>query len=172
MKSSDNTRFDLDQGCRNVIFANKHHILSVGLGYEWLIDDFLIHCNIDSSFNRLESIVLSGVSINRYMILLSYLKYLPRLFSMTIYSNEEGSCNLNSIYRSIFSLPSLKYNNLTLSSLWEHIYGTIHVPFVIDEKFNTIKYLVINHGFTTDELISMLYHTPKLCHLTCGKIVK
>ncbi len=41
------------------------------------------------------------------------------------------------------------------------------MPLDINEQFSTIEYLIINHDCTIDELLSMLYHTPRLRHLTC-----
>jgi hypothetical protein len=93
---------------------------------------------------------------------------------MNIY--REGSIDLRNTYRMIFSLPSLKYNELSLF-LFDNDGDddddvNIFLPLVANEQFSTIEYLVINHKCTIDELLSMLSHTPRLRHLACDNLVE
>jgi len=82
---------------------------------------------------------------------------------------EDYYYNLGDIYRLIFSLSALKYNKLVLFS-YEEL--DIVMPNVINQKFSCVKYLVIDHACTLNELSSLLCHTPQLCHLTCERLVE
>jgi hypothetical protein len=102
------------------------------------------------------------------MTILFYLKSLPRLFALTIdlkkYSNP--STDLSKIYRIILHLPFLKYNSL----IGRGYELSLLLPLAINERFSTIEYLVMEHSCGFNELISILYHTPKLRHLTCREL--
>jgi hypothetical protein len=158
----------------NYLIPNRHNIISLYFKNQSLIDDLFIHCIIDSSFNRLESIVLDGITSKQIMILLFYLRSLPRLFSLKIQLNDEWEGDLGDIYRLIFSLPSMKFNRLTFEVDIHDLYQEldISVPFAINERFSTIEYLIINHNCTSQELFSIVRHTPRLRHLTCERLVK
>jgi hypothetical protein len=163
-----NSKSLVEHRCRHFIIPNKHRLLSLHLRSETLIDEFFKYCTIDSSFNRLESIVLGGLTDRTLLWILFYLNSLPHLSSLTICMEEDYYYNLGDIYRLIFSLSALKYNKLMLFS-YEEL--DIVVPNVINQKFSCIKYLVIDHACTLNELSSLLYHTPQLCHLTCERLV-
>ncbi|CAF1325834.1 unnamed protein product [Adineta steineri] len=158
--------------CKIVIFPNRHRILSLNLKYESLINNFFKHCIIDSSFTRLQSVVLSNISINRAVILLFYLKSLPNLVSLNMRIKEEMDSDLSDIYRMIFILPSLKYNKLSLFLDYGEEDTNISIPLAINEQFSTIEYMVINHTCTLDNLMSVLCHTPQLHHLLCDTLVE
>jgi hypothetical protein len=159
----------LEYRCRHFIIPNKHRILSLHLRDESLINQFYKHCLIDSSFNRLESIVLSGLTDHQLLRMLFYLNSLPRLLSLTIQMEEDYYYNLDDIYRLIFSLPSLRYNKLSLSSCDD---VDIALPNIINEKVCFITHLVIDYLCTINQLISLLSHTPQLCHLTCERLIE
>jgi len=152
-----------------VIIPNKHRILSLHLSGHSLIHEFFMHCNIDSSFNRLESVVLSGVSDYKLLLILCSLNSLPRLFSLTMLLEEDSYYNISDIYRIIFRLPSLKFNKLSLADVEE---TNIFIPMAINKTFSTIEHLVINHCCNLDELTSILCHTPHLRYLTCEQLVE
>ncbi|CAF1312908.1 unnamed protein product [Adineta steineri] len=158
--------------CKTFIFPNRHRILSLNLKYESLINNFFKHCIIDSSFTRLQSVVLSNISINRAVILLFYLKSLPNLLSLNIRIKEEMDSDLSDIYRMIFTLPSLKYNKLSLFLDYGEEDTNISIPLAFNEQFSTIEYMVINHTCTLDNLMSVLCHTPQLHHLICDTLVE
>jgi hypothetical protein len=160
----------LEQRCRHVIIPNKHRIISLHLNGDSLINKFFNHCNIDSSFNRLESIVLNQLSVYKLMAILFYLNSLPRLFSLTIELEEDSYYNIGDIYRLIFRLPYLTYNKLSVLNDEEE--SDVLMPMPINEKPSTIKYLVITLSFTLNELTSLLLHTPHLQHLTCERLVE
>jgi hypothetical protein len=172
IKLYSEARSELEHCCKTVIIPNTHRVLSFDFENKLLIDTFFTHCIIDSSFNRLQSIVLRSIEIVRAVVLLFYLKSVPRLFSLTMYIDAEWNYNLNDIYRMVFSFPSLKYNKISLFSYSEGEDVNISVPLAINEKFSNIEYLVINHCCTFNELLSMLHHTPRLCRLTCDSLVE
>ena len=152
-----------------MIIPYKHRILSLHLNGHSLINEFYIYCNIDSSFNRLESIILNGVSDYKLLLILFYLNSLPRLFSLSIQLEEDSYYNVSDICRIIFQLPSLRFNKLSLVD-----YDEINVltPNPINEKFSTIEHLVIDFCCNLDEIMSILYHTPRLRHLVCKRLVE
>jgi hypothetical protein len=158
--------------CKNVIIPNRHRILSLYVENESLIRDFFTHCMIDSSFSRLESVVLGSISSDQLIILLFYLKSLPRLFSLTIdHDEEEWGYNLSTLYRMIFSMPYLQYNKLSVSSMDPDEELDILVPLASNEQFSSIQHLIIDHNITIHEILSVLHHTPRLSHLTCTNLI-
>lgn len=77
---------------------------------------FLAHCMIDSTFDRLQSVKLNECTPEQFVMLLFCFKSLPQLSSLTTTLIENEFSDLGNIYRMIFSLPTLKYNKLTLDS--------------------------------------------------------
>ncbi len=159
----------VEHRCRHLIIPNKHRLLSLHLRNQILIDEFFKYCTIDSSFNRLESIILGGLNDHKLLWILFYLNTLPRLFSLTICMEEDYYYNLGDIYRLIFSLPALTYNKLSICS-YEEI--DIIIPNVINEKFSSIKYLIIDYSCTVDQITTLLCHTPQLCYLNCERLIE
>ncbi|CAF0766106.1 unnamed protein product [Adineta steineri] len=161
----------LEHHCQHVIIPNSHRILSLHLADYWkdqlLIDAFFNHCIIDSSFQRLESIMLKGIKTEKLLTTLFYLKFLPRLFSLTMYIKDYYYHDPGNIYPLIFSLPTLKYNRLSRSTHTREI----TIPHVINKKFSTIQYLIIDHTCTLNQLNSILHYTPQLRHLYCNPVI-
>ncbi len=108
------TQSELIQLWESIILPNRHRFLSFTLERKEIIDDFFTFCIIDSLFNRLQSIVLKNVEAHKSLFILSCLKPLPNLFSLTTLMTTIWIYDLNHIYRTIFSFPSLKYNKLSL----------------------------------------------------------
>ena len=159
----------VEHRCRHVILPNKHRLLSLHLRSATLIDEFFKYCTIDSSFTRLESVVLSGLTDHKLLWILCHFNSLPRLHWLSICMEEEYYDNLGDIYRLIFSLPALKYNRLSLFCSEEL---SIVMPNVINQKFSAIKYLNIDYSCTTDLLVALLRHTPQLCSLICEQLIR
>jgi hypothetical protein len=82
---------------------------------------------------------------------------------------EDYYYNLGDIYRLIFSLPTLTYNKLSLVG-YEEL--DITVPNVINEKFSSIKYLIMDYSCTVDQITALLCHTPQLCYLICERLLE
>ncbi|CAF1156051.1 unnamed protein product [Adineta steineri] len=158
----------LEYRCEHVIIPNSHRILSLHLIDELLIRNFFYHCIIDSSFQRLESIMLIGIEAEKLRTTLFYLNTLSRLFSLTIFIKDDDYYDLGDIYPLIFSLPTLKYNQLS-TSIDEVQINFIHV---INKKFSTIERLVINYICSLNQLNSLVHYTPQLRHLYCRRVVE
>ena len=151
-----------------MIFPNRHRILSLHLKEQSLADEFCNHCTFDSSFSRLESIILNRMTPNKLLMILFYLNSLPCLFALTICMEEdEYYYNLGDVYRLVFSLPVLKRNKLSILN-YDEI--DIVVPNVINGKFSSIQYLVMNYSLTLSQLMGLLHHTPQLYYLVCDRL--
>lgn len=156
--------------CNNVINPNRHLILSLSLQNNFLINNFFTFCPTDSSFDRLESVVLHGILFDTSIFVLLHLKSLPRLFSLTMDFQTIEDTSFDAIYQIIFSFSSLKYNKL---SIWTPFPMEFINPFtfvVINQQFSTIQYLIINHSCTIEELLSILRYVPHLRHLSCQNL--
>ncbi|CAF4080837.1 unnamed protein product [Adineta steineri] len=162
----------LEYRCQHVIIPNSHRILSLHLPDfstdQLLIDTFFNHCIIDPTFHRLESIVLKGIKTEKLLTTLFYLKSLPRLFSLNIFIKNNDYYDLGNIYPLIFSLPTLKYNRLSVSTHKVQI----NIPHVINKKFSTIEYMVIAHCCTLNQLNSIVHYTPQLRRLSCNQVIE
>lgn len=146
--------------CMHIIYPNRHHISSLQLLNMIVIDRCFQLFTLDSSFVRLESLVLHYIDVETLLPLLFKLCLLPRLFSLTI-SLYYGSQDFSEIYRRIFSILSLKYNKFTAG-----VYKPfISLPIASKERFSNIEYLVIHHDYTLKELLVLLSYTPRLSHL-------
>ncbi|CAF1175372.1 unnamed protein product [Adineta steineri] len=162
----------LECRCQHVIIPNTHRILSLHLTDYWtdpsLVDTFFNHCIINSTFHRLESIILNGIKTEKLFATLFYLNTLPRLFSLTVSIKVDDYYDFGNIYSLIFSLPTLKYNQL--STCTDDL--QINIPDVINKKFSTIEYLGVNYFCTLNQLNSLLHYTPHLRRLFCHRVIK
>ncbi|CAF3491262.1 unnamed protein product [Rotaria socialis] len=143
----------------------KHQIYSINFQIPAHIDQLLTSFIIDSSLNRLQSLVIEDIQSDTILSFLIALKCLPRLFSLDIRTMHIMG-NLNDIYRSIFALPTLKYNKL-------HLYGnecSISIPLATGKQFSTIEYLEMAHYYAFDELSDLISYTPKLRRLNLSHI--
>jgi hypothetical protein len=127
---------------------------------------------IDSSFHRLEWIFFNEVTFDQFVMLLFYLKSLPRLFSLNTQLVDKWTGNVGNIYRMIFSLPALKYNTLIFESDNTEEELNVSLPFATNERFSTLEYLNIGHKCATRQLFSILRHTPELRHLICKNLIE
>jgi hypothetical protein len=144
---------------------NKHRIISLRIPDRMqLIHLFTIH-PIDSSFHRLESLILHGIKSSELKSILPNLTTLPRLASLTI-SFLDIVIDYGDIYRSIFRLPSLKYNKFTSNSIVR--FDSISLP--TDHQFSSLEQLVIDYPCALDTLYNILSWTPKLRRLICTDI--
>lgn len=165
------SRSQLVHYCKNFWIPNRHRILSIYFDHYSLIDISLAHCLIDSSFDRLKSLCFNELNAEEFIMLLFYLKSLPRLSSLAAILLNTGMGGLGSIYRMIFSLPALKCNQLTLESDDLEKDLNVSLPFAMNEPLSTIKYLTIDHNCTIQQLFSIINHTPKLRHLICKNLI-
>ena len=113
---------------------------------------------IDSSFYRLQSLVLIEPNPNILMLILEELISLPRLCSLTI---EHYIClkDLTDIYRIILDLPMLTYYKMSTS----YSDLCISLPMSTNEHSSRLEYLIIDHCCTFKMFLS---YTPQLRHLS------
>ncbi|CAF1198987.1 unnamed protein product [Rotaria sordida] len=138
----------------------KHQIYSIYFQLPVNINQLLTSFTIDSSFNRLESLVIEDIEPDKLISFLINLNSLPQLVSLNIRTMHIIE-DLNNIYRLIFALPTLKYNKL-------YLYGnecSISIPMATEKQFSTIEYLHIAHWYTFDELSVLISYTPQLRRL-------
>ncbi|CAF1537821.1 unnamed protein product, partial [Rotaria sordida] len=138
----------------------KHQIYSFNLCIPLQDKHFFSSYPIDSSLNRLESLVFHRIGSTILIQVLSNLTCLPRLFSLTT-NISYGSTELSDIYLLVFTLPKLKY--FKCSTQYDGI--NISLPFSRKNQFSTIEYLTINHFCTFNELSAILSYTSQLHHL-------
>jgi len=148
---------------KQIILHHTHQIFSIHLSMSEHNSQIISTFPIDSSFNRLESLVLDNIEPDILILLLPKLICLPRLFSLTIdtwYALKE----LNVIYQLVFALPKLRYTKCSASES-EQFDITVSLPIVTNKQFSTIEYLVIDHGCTFKELFTIISYTPQLRRL-------
>jgi len=161
---------DIQHYFNNIIIPNKHQIISLCLWNSKVIEKFLLFLVIDSTFNHLESLVLHRIKLDKLMFLLINLTSLPHFLSLKIHLDDHSK-SLGNVYQLIFRLPFLKYNKFTL------IHDTSHeilMPLLNDnkEQISIIKYLIINHSCTLNDITNILYYTSQLCLLRCKRLLK
>ncbi|CAF1542383.1 unnamed protein product [Adineta steineri] len=150
----------------SIIRPYINRIISLQLSKPFFIKNFFTSFPIDTSFNRLESLVLNDFNVNDDLSILISLRQLPRLFSLKIYFHD---CNkLYIIFQSICRLPVLKYAKLLRSNR----YGTYSFPPATsdDQRSMTLEYLVLDGSDTLATIYSILSYTPQLRHLSVEHI--
>jgi len=149
------------------MIPNKHRIVSLYLNDQLHINGLSPLHTIDSSFDRLQSLIFNRARHDELISLFPVLISLPRLFSITIHFNDE-TVNLTDIYRQIFLLPFLKKFELSAK-----VYSlTMSLPINKFEQHSHMKRMIINYACTLTELITFLSYTPLLAHLTCTELSK
>ncbi|CAF3251842.1 unnamed protein product [Rotaria sp. Silwood2] len=101
------------------------------------------------------------------LVVLSTLSNIPRLSSLTI-NNFNILKYSTDIYRIVFNLPLLKYFKFSTSNSDL----LISLPTRTDEQYSSIKYLVIDHHCTLDEIGLLTSYTPQLDRLYVNKVAK
>ncbi|CAF4496999.1 unnamed protein product [Rotaria sp. Silwood2] len=144
------------------IIPNKHRIVSLYLHDHLDIINHVSSHNIDSSFSRVQSLILDQVQCRELISIFPILTSLPRLLSITI-NLIDNTIDLTEIYRLTFLLPFLK--KIELSSKRNSL--LISLPINTYEHYSYIKHLIIKHVCHLKELIVLLSYTPLLTHLTC-----
>ena len=162
MQNSQASKQSFELLCQQMIIPNKHRMLSLYLSNRLESIHFFTLNILDSSFYRLESLILHEIQYNEILTILPSLTHLPQLFSLTI-SLDNVLNDIKEIYSLIFRLPMLKYNKLS----GEKLYQADFIPIVINEQSSSIECLVINYDCRLQELYAILSCTPKLRRLTC-----
>ncbi|CAF5059390.1 unnamed protein product [Rotaria sp. Silwood1] len=148
---------------KQITLLHKDQIFSIHLTLSTHINQIISSLNIDSSFNRLESLVFSSIEPNILTLLFPKLIRLPCLFSLTI-DTRQTLKDLSNIYEFIFDLPKLKYVKFS-AGVPEDINVTVSLPIATNKQVNAIKYLFIDHPCAFNELFTIISYTPEICHL-------
>jgi hypothetical protein len=158
----------LQHYCRQVIIPNKNRIISLRLSNILIMKQFLALTSIDSSFSRLESLILNEIASDIVVPFFNGLISLPRLSSL-ILQFDPNFQNLRRFYRMMLNLPVLKYSKISSKSSSEYLLSS---PTLDYGCISSLKHLIINHNCTINELLNILAYTPRLCYLTCKSIHK
>ena len=144
---------------KEMIDHSRHRIISFHLSAR---NNSLF--SINSSFDHLQSLSLIGIHPQTLPPLLIQLSRVSRLCSLTIDTWNDFDDDLQTIYRSIFALPVLKFYKFTLSEMNDRICG-ISLPMANPNQLSTIQYLEMTHSCSIDELGHIVSYTPELRHL-------
>jgi hypothetical protein len=148
------------------IIPNKYRFYSFHFSHQSFIEIFFNLCNIDSSFNRLESLVLNKIKSDQLIKLFLKLTVLTCLISLSVQLDDDNP-RINNIYQLIFCLHFLKYNHLAIKKFDDRF---ILLSNEKNEQFSSIEYLNIEHYITLKNLMSLLSHTPGFRHLICEQL--
>ncbi|CAF1185422.1 unnamed protein product [Adineta steineri] len=144
-----------------------NQIISLQLSEPFFIKNFFTSFPVDTSFNRLESLVFNDLNIDHDVSILTSLVHLPRLFSLKIFCFE---CDeLFIIFQSIFRLPVLRYAKI-LCAKWSTL-----VPFPPapsdNQRSMTLEYLAFAGPPHLTSIYNLLSYTPRLRRLSFGNIL-
>ena len=151
---------------KRFILINRHRIYSLNISDDSILDRFIHHCTINSTFIRLQSLNLNSLPAYKFLALLSDLISLPRLCSLTC---SLASCfvDISYIYRIVFRFQYLNYLKLSLPII-EDLEDFEQAICVIEQKqLSEIEYLVMDHCCTLHDFLSIISFMPKLRYLTC-----
>ncbi|CAF1429446.1 unnamed protein product [Rotaria magnacalcarata] len=148
-----------------IIVHSRHQIYAINL---WTMDDWFLTmslCLINSSCDRLESLVVVGIELDLLFQLLTHYTCLPRLFSLGIDTESSSTLEeLSDIYQLIFALPKLKSVEFSID-IFDNSNSTLPLSIATNEQFSGIKRLYLDQGTNFKELFSIVSYTPELCHL-------
>ncbi|CAF3442224.1 unnamed protein product [Rotaria socialis] len=148
-----------------IIVHSRHQIYSIDL---WIMENWFLTmslCLINSSCNRLESLILVGIELDMLRRLLTHYTCLPRLFSLGIDTKFSFTLGeLSDIYQLIFALPKLKSVEFS-TDIFDDSNSTLPLLIATNEQFSGIKRLYIGHACSFKELFSIISYTPELCRL-------
>ena len=146
---------------KQIIHRHRHQIFSIHSGLSYFLNDFEFTFPVDSSLQRLESIVLGDKEFNTFRPILHHFISLPRLFSLTIRIGHNVS-DVSKIYQIVFTFPVLKYYKCQITNF----NASVLLPFATEKQFSSIEHLVIVHDCQLEDLASILSYTPRLRRLT------
>ena len=153
--------------CKHIVRPNIHRIVSLRLSHYLSNNLFFTLFTFDSSFIRLESLILDNFKIDKVVEVLTCLALLPRLFSLSHSLSDYGEPveDAGHFYRLIFRLPVLKYGKFSLGTC-----GTPPDLSITDNKqqeYSPIEHLIIDGYCRIHELSAILSYTPGLRYFSC-----
>ena len=153
------------QLCKQIIVPNKRQIISLRIDKKWQVKSFIKFDILNSSFNRLESIIIGRINQAQFEPFLLQLHSLPCLYALSINIDERGGVSTY-LFPPVFDLPVLKYIKVSSNNNpWSFSRSIFN-----SKKFNAIEYMYLNITCNCNTLIDILSYTPKLRHLTCKDI--
>ncbi|CAF1494614.1 unnamed protein product [Adineta steineri] len=161
------SKSDFNKRSIKIIRPYMNQIISLQLSEPFFIKNFFTSFPIDTSFNRLESLVLNDLNVDDDVSILNSLAQLPRLFSLKIFCYD---CNeLFIIFQSIFLLPVLQYAKI-LCSNW----ASRFIPFPIatsdNQRSMSLEYLAVDAPPDLSSIYNLLSYTPRLRRLSVDQI--
>ncbi|CAF1473670.1 unnamed protein product [Adineta steineri] len=156
------SKSDFNKRSINIIRPYMNQIISLQLSEPFVIKNFFRTFPIDTSFNRLESLVLNDLNVDDDVSILNSLAQLPRLYSLKIFCYE---CNeLFLIFQSIFLLPVLQYAKILCSSFG----GRFPFPLATSDSQRSMTLEYLSFGFPADlsSIYNLLTYTPHLRRLS------
>ncbi|CAF0742588.1 unnamed protein product [Adineta ricciae] len=147
--------------CTHIVRPNKHRLVHLRLQNHLLIENFFTIVPLDSTFLRLETLILNDVRSDNLQTVLRSLISLPRLSSLTL-SMADAIKSRYFIYLSIITLPVLKYFKL-LADVWP-LYSHVSLN---NTQISPLRYLVLQSECDLNELLELLSFTPELRCLSC-----
>ncbi|CAF0992894.1 unnamed protein product [Adineta steineri] len=160
------SKSDFNKRSINIIRPYMNQIISLQLSEPFFIKNFFRKFPIDTSFNRLESLVLNDLNVDDDVSILNSLAQLPRLFSLKIFCYD---CNeLFIIFQSIFLLPVLQYAKILCSNFGARF------PFPLatsdNQRSMTLEYLAFDGPPHFSSIYNLLSYTPGLRRLSVDQI--
>ncbi|CAF1322817.1 unnamed protein product [Adineta steineri] len=146
---------------KQYIVLNKQQIFSIHMWPPSRTDQLCAEFTINSTFSRLESLVLGGMPSDQIISLLIELPCLPRLFSLTIRDIKDRLKDLTNIYQMVFTLPLLKYFKYTTND----VDTSTSLSPATHKQFSTIEHMVMSHCCTFEQLSNIVSYTPQLRRL-------
>lgn len=156
----------LDNQWKGFLLINRHRIYSLNISDDSILDRFIHHCTINSTFIRLQSLNLNSLPAYKFLALLSDLISLPRLCSLTC-SLTSCFVDVSYIYRIVFRFRYLNYLKLSLPIIEDLEDFEQSICVIEQERLSEIEYLVMDHCCTLHDFLSIISFMPKLRHLTC-----
>ena len=149
-RSKPNIKFD--HFCSQNIISNSERVVYVHLSGKSSSIPFLERFFINSSFNRLQSLVVNDASINLIQVILSQLIFMPNLHTFKI------ALTLDFLADEYAEIISDYYQSPSSNSL------------VDNNHFSTIKHLNLDFGCTARVLTCILSYTPQVRQLICKNL--
>ncbi|CAF1024002.1 unnamed protein product [Adineta ricciae] len=152
------SRVSLSERCQYIRSKPVADILSLRFSNPTAVDYVLSLIPLDSSFIRLESLVLHKVNLLKLVSILTTLSTLPRLFSLT--ATMVGAITfLRDVHDALLALPVLKYCNTTFNGKIEFLELAN-----LCAKISPIEYFVSRTSYTVKNVTDIFRHLPKLVH--------
>ncbi len=165
---SSQSNSSIEYRSKQFIHSKRHRIISFRFNDQLVLEKFLRLYPIDLSLNHLESINVKQTSTFKFVVLLFYLRSLPRLFSLTAFLDRCDN-DLGDIYQMVFRLPFLKYLKFEIS---DYKSAGLTISRATSEEHTSIEYLSFYHYLTLNQLIDLLSYTPRLTNLYNYSIMK